>query len=122
MRNIASASGQADELVGLQAEAPARMREAIGCRLCDIGVLRRPVHRLQEEMPEGKPREAFRVEALLREDQLQFVAGCQRQRRIRLWADADPVEARWRRDRAIGLDRAGETVRMQGRNQGFVEL
>src|SRR5215468_7136801 len=111
-----------DRLVRLQAEPPLRMAQAVidGAR----GVLDhvRPVHRLQRETLEGKTLEILRACALLRIDQLQLVAFAEHEVRAGLGADANPVHAIGRIDRAVGLDADRETARMQRIDQRRIDL
>src|ERR1700719_1937251 len=66
-------SRQAQVLVSLHAQAPARMGQAIGdrggSRLFAIG----SVHRLQEEAFEIEPGEPLGIDADLRKDQFEFL-------------------------------------------------
>src|SRR5438132_11167807 len=97
-----------DDLVRLQGQPPTRMREAVVDRLARVGLARGTVHRLQEEVVEGESLEALGRRLGLREHELQLVAGGHLERGIRLWAHAHPVDARGRRDGAVGLDRHAE--------------
>ena len=83
--------------MGLHAQTPAGMRQTIGHGRGGVRVSLRPVHRLQEEALECQRLEPRRIDAGLRIDQLQLLAAGQRQRRVGLGADADPVDARRRR-------------------------
>jgi hypothetical protein len=70
-------------------------------------------------------RQAFEprgIDAWLRIDQLQILAAGLPQRRIGLGADADPVQARRRRQGSVGLHRDLETGGAPGGDQGVVEL
>src|SRR5262249_50591469 len=80
------------------------------------------VHRLQRKAREDKISKVFRARAVLRIDQLQFVARPDHELSSGLRADADPVEAiRWD-DRAVGLDRDRKASRMQRLDQRRVQL
>src|SRR5205085_9476556 len=69
-----SKSRQADDLVGLEAEAPLGMGQAVAdSGLCVFGATR-PIHRLEEEVTEVQRGETFRLGAGLRIDEFQFVA------------------------------------------------
>src|SRR6516225_5072477 len=70
-----SRSTDAKHLVSLKAEFPSRVREAVFHRQALVGGLQQVVHRLQEEMREVQAGEARRVDAFLREHQLQLVTG-----------------------------------------------
>ena len=80
------------------------------------------IHRLQQEVVEGEVRELLRQRVVLRIDQLQFVALLDHQFARGLRADADPVDAGGRRDRAVGLDRDLEAAIVQRANEIVVHL
>ncbi len=80
------------------------MREAVGDRARDVGVELGAVHRLQEEVLEVGVGEALRRGVRLRVDELELVAAQQHGGRARLGADADPVDAVGRLERAVRLD------------------
>src|SRR6185312_1607536 len=115
-------SWDAEELVGLEAQAPARMGEAEIDGERGVARALRPVHRLQEEMAERQALEILGRDSGLRKDQLQLVAGAERERRARLGADADPVEAAGRRAGAVGLDGDREALGMERLDERTVEL
>jgi hypothetical protein len=106
----------------LQAQPPAGMRQTVGQGLLGMGGPVRPIQGLQEEVAKVEPGEAFRGRLRLRIDQLQFVAGPQDQLGIGLGADADPVQPRWRRTGAVGLDGDFEAAGLEGGDQGGVQL
>src|SRR5919204_1369959 len=95
----------AEQLVCLQAEPPLRMVEAVAQGKRGVLTHRRAIHGLQVEALEVKIFEEVRHGTLLWEDQLQFVAVAQDERRSSLGADADPVEALGWVLRAVRLDR-----------------
>src|ERR1700682_4892762 len=103
----------AERLVRLHAEPPFGMAQAVVD--CARGVLGhiRAIHRLQREPLEGKTEVVLRRGALLRIHQLQFVAPAYHEIGAGFRADANPVHARGRADRAIGLDTDGKAARMQ---------
>src|SRR5438105_12567591 len=82
----------------------------------------RAIHWLQVEALEVKIFEEVRHGPFLWEDQLQFVAVAQNQRRFSLGADTDPVEALWWVLRAVRLDRNLEPFRVQASHEVLVEL
>src|SRR6218665_1039778 len=88
-----SCSAYPDQLVGLQAQPPLRMFQAIARGGFRIGLAHFIVHGLQEEVLEVHARIAFRRRALLRIDQLQLIAMGQLLLGFRLGTDADPVNA-----------------------------
>ena len=114
--------GQANQFVGLQRQAPAGMAEAVACRGLDVGADARAVHRLKEKVAEVKLLEAGGLRALLREDELQLVAGGQHQRRVGLGVYANPVDAGRSRLGAVGFDGDLETAGVQRFDQGLVQL
>src|SRR3954454_21697170 len=71
---------------------------------------------------EVEPGKIERVEPDLRYDDLQLVPAGYHERRIGPWADADPVDARRRNDRAVGLDRDLEAAPVQRLDQRRIEL
>src|SRR5512146_1419515 len=115
-------SANAQYLVRLQAETPARMREAIVHGVGRIALARRTVHRLQEEVREFEPLVALRLCAGLGEYELELVAALERERRVSLRADADPVDAGGGRQCAVGLDRNPKAECVQRLQQRGVEL
>jgi hypothetical protein len=90
---------------------PAQIRREVGA-----------VHRLQKETPEIERFEAGRVGVVLREDEFQLVAGALDERRAALRADADPVDAGRRGQRAVGFDGDLQPARVQSLDQRRVEL
>src|SRR5258707_7087392 len=112
----------AERLVRLHAEAPPGMAQAVvdGAR----GVLGhvRAIHRLQREPLEGKTEVVLRRCALLRIDQLQFVTPAYHEIGAGFRADANPVHALGRGDRAIGLDADRKAARMQRVDQRRIHL
>src|SRR5262249_51635556 len=66
--------------------------------------------------------EPLRLRTSLREDELQFVPVHQDRFGTCLRADADPVDARGRFERAVRLDRHLEAARVKRVNRRFVEL
>ena len=78
--------------MGLQAQPPLRMRQAVLDRQPGVLLAVGAVHRLQQQVREVQVLEPLRRRAVLRIDQLQFVAAGQRSGRAGLRADADPVE------------------------------
>lgn len=55
-------------------------------------------------------------------DEFQFATTCKFQFRASFWADANPVDAHGRLDRAIRLDRNLETIPVDSLNEGVIEL
>src|SRR5262249_3062102 len=82
-----------DDLVRLQRQAPARMREAVVDGALRVGLALRAVHGLQEEMVEGERLEALGPRERLRVHELQLVAALEGEGRVRFRAHADPVDA-----------------------------
>ena len=106
----------------LQTQSPLRMLHAIPQRqLCICGPIR-PVHRLQEEMPEGQPDKIRRTRPRLRIDQLQLVSAHLRKHRACLGAHAHPIETRRSFNRSIRLDRNFKISRMKRRDQARIQL
>src|SRR6202043_2906809 len=108
--------------VGLQAQLPLRMREAIGNRARGVVGDLRPVHRLERKTANRKPGETSRRGARLRIDQLEFVARADAKLRSGFRADANPIQPRRRRDRAVGFHRDPKSPRVQRGEQRVVRL
>src|SRR5687768_8306687 len=106
----------------LQAQPPARMREAIRERGRRVVREPGPVHGLQEEMIEAERLESLRLGAVLGKDELELVALAEAERRTGLRAYADPVESRGRILRAVGLYGNRESARMQRLYERGVQL
>ncbi len=106
----------------LQAEPPLRMAQAIVDRARGVLDHVGSVHRLQREALEGEIGEILRRRIRLRIDQLEFMAPAHHEIGAGLRADADPVHAGGRIDRAVGLDADLEAARMQRVDQGRIDL
>src|SRR5262249_50079677 len=110
-----------DELVHLQAEAPARMSPAVldGAR----GVLDaiRPVHRLQVEQNEVQIGDALRCDRV-REDELQLLTAPHAELGPGLGAHREPVDAAGRQDGAVRLHGDLETTPVALLDDVLVEL
>src|ERR1700722_886139 len=66
--------------------------------------------------------EYFRLGAMLRENEFEFITGREYERCVGLGAHADPVEPERRGLRAVRLDGDGEAARMQRVDGGRIEL
>jgi hypothetical protein len=108
--------------MGLEAKPPARVIETIGNGRGRIRGKVIAVHRLQPKMREGEVAQAIRRQALLRKNKLQLGTRIRNKRRPRLGADAKPVEAMRRSERAVGFDGGVKTSRMDRADQRRVEL
>jgi len=106
-------SRDAQQLVGLEAQAPAWVGLAVGYGGPGVGGQRRAVHGLQQVVAEGEPSEAVRHGLGLRVDQLQLIPASQGQRGTGLGADAQPVDPRRGRPGAVGLYRDLEALAVQ---------
>src|SRR6478736_5758778 len=104
----------AEKLMRLQAEPPARVRETI--------LERGPIHGLKKEVVEREVGVALRRRAVLGIDQLELIARADHEVSLRLGAHAHPVEACRRVHGAVGLDRDLESHRVQRVDQGAIEL
>jgi hypothetical protein len=82
----------------------------------------RAVHGLQQVAPEVQARQFLQVQSFLRHHHLQLAAGADAQLRAGLGADADPVDAGGRLQRAVGFHRDLESLRVQGVDQRRVHL
>src|ERR1700724_3266199 len=90
--------------MSLQAEPPARVIETIGDGGRRIRGAFVAVHRLQPKMREGEPGHLLRLQALLRENELQLGARVRNEWRACFWANAKPIETGRRGESAIGFD------------------
>src|SRR5919108_1227166 len=98
-------SRNAEKLMRLEAESPARVVQAVAERRRGIGLASRPVHRLEKEMAEVERLEPRGVGARLGIDQLELVAPAHLQWGTCLGTHTEPVDTgRWL-DRAVGLHR-----------------
>lgn len=95
----------AEVFVGLYAEATLRMRQTILQSGRRVRGLSRPIHRLKPKLPKIQIFEPFGPRQGLRVDKLQFLAAGLQYRRVRLWADADPISTPSDREGAIGSRR-----------------
>src|SRR5438128_9160729 len=86
--------GNAEKLMRLQAESPARMGQTVVERMPGVRLARGAVHRLQEEVAEPEPLVALRLRAVLGIDQLELVSGGHHQRSVGLRAHPQPVDPR----------------------------
>src|SRR5579872_7125198 len=73
-------------------------------------------------MIEGKTGEPLGRRIRLRKDQFQFIAAGNFEACARLRADANPIDARRRRQRTVGLDRDPKAAIMQRADESLVEL
>src|SRR5437868_12452755 len=105
--------GNAEKLMRLQAESPARMGQTVVKRGPGVRLPRGAVHRLQEEVGEVEALVAVRLGTVLGIDQLELVACGDHQRSGGFRTHAQPVDSRRRRDRAVGLDRDLEAGRVE---------
>src|SRR5216683_167357 len=125
-RILFSAEGRAlaepDQLVGLEAQLPLRVGLAKGHRELGIAVAVGPVHRLYGKPAEGEVCEVVRVDAGLRDHDLELVTALDNEAAARFRADADPVESGRREDRAIRLHRDFEPAVVQRIDQRRIEL
>src|ERR1043166_8832979 len=112
-----SPSSNAQQLVRLQGEAPARVLEAVARGQLGVLLDVRAVQGLQEEMLEIEALELPGGDALLRIDELELVAGALLDHCAGLGADADPVDPGERRNGTVGLDRDFETETVQAVDQ-----
>src|SRR5262245_13704224 len=114
--------GNAEKLMRLQAESPARMREAIFERSARVRFARGAIHGLKKEVAECEVGVALRRRAVLGIDELELIPRPDHQVGLRLGTHAHPVEAGRRVHGAVGLDRDLESDGVQRFDQGAVEL
>src|SRR5436190_2621410 len=120
-------SADVEQLVGLESEPPARVRETIRERRLHVapgllGVAR--VERLKEELVELEIDEplGLRGGMTLRIDELELVAARQREGRVGLRAHTDVIDPRRRKTRPVRLHRDLEAARMQRIDGRGIEL
>src|SRR5512147_1173577 len=121
------ASADVEQLVRLEAEAPAWMGETVVERRAHValrvlGVAH--VHRLEEEVREVERLEALRlrIRLTLRVDELQLVTAGEHERRVGLGTHADVIDAFGRGLRAVRLDGDLEAAGVQRPHGLRVEL
>lgn len=117
-------SAQAEQLVGLQAETPLRVREAVIHRELRVLLQVGTIHGLQREMPKSEVLEPFRLRfpLRLRVYELELVPVEQLQRRCGLGAHANPVDSGRRIPGPVRLDGDLEAGRVKCLDQGSIEL
>ena len=108
--------------MGLQAQLPLRVGQAVLHGETGILLALRPVHRLKQPAGEIEFLEQLWGCLLLREDEFEFVAAGEFQWCARLWADANPIQPRGSILGAIGLDSYLEPSLMEGLDGGLVKL
>ena len=94
--------------MGLQAQPPLRVLQAIGYRGLDVVPARFVVvdiHRLQEKMLEIKVFKLFGRQGFLRVHKFQLVTGLLHKRAFGLRADTNPVDLRWHGQGSRGASR-----------------
>ena len=116
------ALADAQHLMGLQRQAPARPALAQFNGERRILPRQRAIHGLQKHMLEIQPFICVEVLSVLRDHDLQLVATRDNQLRAHLRAHAHPVDALGHSDGAVGLDRDLEAACVQRVDQGRVEL
>lgn len=115
-------SSDAEMLVGLNAEAPFRMSQAVSDGSARVGDDVGTVHGLKQEVIERKIRKAFGWGVGLRVNQFQFVATDDFQLRARLGTDANPVDAFRRSQGAVGFDGDAETAAVKRAHKVIIHL
>ena len=119
---IEEGSRDAEHLVGLQAESPPRMVEAVlHGQLGGDGAVG-SVHRLQEEVREVEVLVALRRCVVLGEHELELVAARHDRLGVGLWRHAHPVDSGGHLDRPVRLDRDLEAVCVERVDECDVEL
>ena len=80
------------------------------------------IHGLQKEMLKLERLESFRLKAVLRKDQLQFVPTCEHLIGASFGTDTDPIESVWRALGSVGLNGDLEPPSVQRFDQWRIEL
>src|SRR5919112_1524080 len=112
----------AEKLMRLKAQPPARMCQAVVKRGIGVGLLVRTIHGLQKELPEGKPLEQLGLGACLGKNQLDLVPTLYGQACAGLRADTQPVDSWWWGQRPVCLDGHLEACPVEGGQQRLIEL
>src|SRR6476661_4691814 len=126
-RRSRGSSADVEQLVGLQAEPPLRMREAVRQRGLGVGARRLVVARvewLEEELREVERRVArgITVGVRLRIDELELVAARQHERRTGLGTHAHMIESGGCGLRPVRLHGDLEPAGVQRADRWFIEL
>lgn len=108
--------------MGLDAQPPARMSQAIFNGRLRIGSLVGPVHGLQPELIEWQVFQVRRVYAGLRENQLKFLSLAHNPVSPRLGTGTKPIYTGRRAHCSVGFHRDFKAARMNSVNQGSIEL
>src|SRR5689334_1538512 len=90
--------------MGLQAEPPLWMLQAIVRGKLGVALALRAVHRLQKEMLKIQMLKALWLRAFLGIDKFEFLPVCQDQRRASLGTHTNPIDARWWLLCAVGFN------------------
>jgi hypothetical protein len=115
-------SSDSKVFVGLNAEAPLRVLQAVLDRASCIGHNVRSIHRLEQEFIEREMRKSLRRRVFLRIYQLEFIPFENHQLARGFRADANPVDSRRRRNRAVGFNCYLESAYVQGVSQFSIDL
>ncbi len=112
----------ANILVGLNAQSPPRVGQAVIHREDGICRLIWPIHRLEPKVLEGQVLEPIWQGLCLRKDQLQLLPRNLKDRRTGLWADADPIDASGCRYRSVGFHGDFEPPGVERLNERRIKL
>lgn len=115
-------SWDSQDLVQLQAQSPSRVSQAVLQGGLRVGLEVRPIHGLEEKVPERKRLETLGLSPGLRIHQLELVARLLDERRTALGADANPVDPGRDGERAVGLDGDFEAGGMQRVDERPIQL
>jgi len=108
--------------VGLEAETPDRIVEAVSDGRLGVPIALGTIHRLQEEVAEIQIFECRWVDAILGENDFQFVATLKDQWHPSLRTHAEPINSRRRWLRAVRLDSDSEAHIMESVHKIVVHL
>ena len=108
--------------MGLQAESPAWVIQAVLERQAGIALPLRTIHWLQEKFLKIELSEQLRLRTGLGKNKFEFPALPESEGRAGLGADTDPVDARWRKQCAIGLNSNLKPLGVQGLNKDGIKL
>ena len=108
--------------MGLQTEPPPWVIKTVLQRQLGIALSLRTIHWLQEKLLKIELIKALRLGTGLGKNEFQFTAMPEGEGRARLGTDTDPVDARWRKQRSICLNRNLEAFCVQGVNKRGIKL
>ena len=108
--------------MGLQTESPPRVIKTVLQRQLGIALSLRTIHWLQEKLLKIELIKALWLGTGLGKNEFQLTAMLKGEGRASLGTDTDPVDARWRKQCSICLNRNLEAFCVQGVNKRGIKL